>query len=212
LISRQQQIQNIRKYIAEEIQNVGLKRTIITALKKNNQDVTGKLVNQILNVDYRKSSRYLQVRSKWNGNIGMVYDIKVDVLLPWGKYGAKLDTVEGRKSKAKGKMQPSTNDIYQWIIKKGLFKTGFYRQKKRLQSGTKTYVYSLNRASFQKGVAYRIARKIRKENELKTRNPYSSSLGIKLEFAVMKAFKRFADEFALDYLNDFTLNFGKAKK
>jgi len=211
LITRQQQIQNLRKYIVEEIQNVGLKRTIITALKKNNQDVTGKLVNQILNINYRKSGRYLQLKSQWNGNIGLLYDIRVNVLLPWGEYGAKLDIVEGRKDKAKGRMKPNHNDIYQWILRKGLFKTGFYRQKKRLQSGTKTYVYPLTRDSYRKSVAYRIAKNIREENQLETRNPYSAELGIKLEFAVMTAFRRFQEEWQLDYLNDFVVNFGKSK-
>jgi len=210
LISRTKQIQNLRKYIVQEIQSVGLKRTLITALKKNNQDVTGSLVNDILSVNYQRSGRYLRIKSGFNTQSNLLQDIKIEVALPWGEYGAKLDTVEGRKSKAQKTMKPSTNDIFQWILRKGLFTRGFYRQKKRLKSGIKTYVYPLKRDSYRKGVAYRIAKNIREENELKTRNPYSTNLYISLELAIMNAFKRFEEEFTLDYINDFALEFTKA--
>ena len=33
----------------------------------------------------------------------MLTDIKVDIQVPWGEYGRKLDTVQGRASNAKGK-------------------------------------------------------------------------------------------------------------
>ena len=59
-------------------------------------------------------------------------------------------------------------------------------------------------------MAYRIAKNIREENELKTRNPYSTNLYISLELAIMNAFKRFEEEFTLDYIDDFALEFTKA--
>jgi hypothetical protein len=59
-------------------------------------------------------------------------------------------------------------------------------------------------------MAYRIAKNIREENELKTRNPYSTNLYIRLELAIMNAFKKFEEEFNLDYIDDFALEFTKA--
>ena len=79
MISRTKQIQNLRKYIVQEIQAVGLKRTLITALKKNNQDVTGSLVNDILSVNYQRSGRYLRIKSGFNTQSNLLQDIKIEV-------------------------------------------------------------------------------------------------------------------------------------
>ena len=84
MISRTKQIQNLRKYIVQEIQAVGLKRTLITALKKNNQDVTGSLVNDILSVNYQRSGRYLRIKSGFNTQSNLLQDIKIEVALPGG--------------------------------------------------------------------------------------------------------------------------------
>ena len=81
MISRTKQIQNLRKYIVQEIQAVGLKRTLITALKKNNQDVTGSLVNDILSVNYQRSGRYLRIKSGFNTQSNLLQDIKIEVAL-----------------------------------------------------------------------------------------------------------------------------------
>lgn len=207
MISRQQQIQNLRKYIAEEIQDVGLKVTFINALKRNKQTVTNNLVNSVLQVNYRTSGRYLKISSGWNDEAKVLTNINIDIKLPWGLYGAKLDVVEGRASNAESPMRVSTNRIYDWMNKRGLFKTGFYRTTKKGRS----YNFPITKESYRKAIAYRIARKISREQELKTRNPYGAELSIKLEFAVFKAFERFRDEYLIDFMNDFVVSFTKAE-
>jgi len=212
LISRQKQIQNLRTYIAKEIEEIRLKSTLINRLKYNKQDVTGSLVNSILAINYNKSGKYLNIKSSFNKQAGLLEDIRVSVELPWGEYGRKLDTVEGRASNAKGKrMSPDKNKIFQWMDAKGLFKSGFYRQKKTLKNGaTRTYVYSSKRDSYRKGIAFRIARKIQRENEIKTRFAYSTELNIKIELAVLRGFEKFFDDFALQYFEEYTLELGKS--
>lgn len=211
MISRQQQIQNLRKFIVQEILEVGLKRTFINALRRNNQVVSGKLVDSILAVNYQKSGRYLRIKSGFNKQTNMLVDIKVDIQVPWGEYGRKLDTVQGRASNAQGKrMSPSWQSILKWMDKKGgLFRAGLYRQRKTLKGsgGTKMYVYSAKRDSYRKSIAFRIARKINRRNEIETRRGYSNELNFKLELAVLRAFERYLDEYKLDFLNDFTLEF-----
>lgn len=211
MITRQKQIQNLRKYIVEEIENVGLKRTFINNLRRNNQSVTGNLVNSILAINYQRSGRFLRITSSFDKQNNILQDISVNVEIPWGEYGIKLDTVQGRASRARGgRMSPPKEKILSWMDAKGLFKGTFYRQTRRLKSGaTRTYIYPAKRDSYRKSIAFRIAKKINEENELKTRNAYSTDLGIKLEFAVLTAFKRFNEEFALDYLNDFALSFDR---
>jgi hypothetical protein len=88
-----------------------------------------------------------------------------------------------------------------------LFKTGFYRTTKKGRS----YNFPITKESYRKAIAYRIARKISREQELKTRNPYGAELSIKLEFAVFKAFERFRDEYLIDFMNDFVVSFTKAE-
>ena len=137
-------------------------------------------------------------------------DIRVDVQLPWGEYGNKLDVVRGRKENARGeRMSPSKESILKWMDSKGsgLFKGGFYRQRKELKSGSKMYVYPAKRDSYRKSIAFRIARKINRKNELETRRGYSNELNIKVELAVIRAFERYLAEYSLDFLNDFTLQF-----
>jgi hypothetical protein len=207
LISRQQQIQNLRKYIAEEIESVGLKVTFINALKSNNQNVTNTLVNSILQANYRTSGKYLKISSGWNAEAKVLTNINIDIKLPWGLYGAKLDIVEGRRENAESPMRVSINSIYDWMNRKGIFKTGFYRMTNRGRS----YNFPLKRESYRKAIAYRIARKINREQQFKTRNPYSAELSIKLEFAVFKAFERFRDEYLLDFMDDFALTFTKGE-
>ena len=207
MISRQRQIQNLRKYIAEEIQDVGLKVTFINALKRNKQTVTNNIVNSVLQVNYRTSGRYLKISSGWNDEAKVLTNINIDIKLPWGLYGAKLDTVEGRADNAESPMRVSTNRIYDWMNKRGLFKTGFYRTTKKGRS----YNFPITKESYRKAIAYRIARKISREQELKTRNPYGAELSIKLEFAVFKAFERFRDEYLIDFMNDFVVSFTKAE-
>lgn len=209
MISRQQQIQNLRKYIAEEVESVGLKVTFINALKSNKQTVTNTLVNSVLQANYRTSGKYLKISSGWNDEAKVLTDIKIDIKLPWGLYGAKLDIVEGRRENAESPMRVSTNSIYDWMNKRGIFKTGFYRMTKK--STGKSYNFPLNRESYRKAIAYRIARKINREQQFKTRNPYGAELGIKLEFAVFRAFERFRDEYLLDLVNDFALTFTKGE-
>ena len=75
----------------------------------------------------------------------------------------------------------------------------------------RSYNFSLNRESYRKAIAYRIARKINREQEFKTRKPYGAELGIKLEFAVFRAFERFRDEYLIDFMNDFALTFTKGE-
>jgi hypothetical protein len=210
LISRQQQIQNLRKYIVQEIQEIGLKRTFINSLRRNNQVVSGKLVDSILAINYQKSGRYLKISSGFNKQTNMLTDIRVDIQLPWGKYGNKLDVVRGRKENARGeRMSPSTESILKWMDSKGngLFRDGLYRQRKQLKSGSKMYVYPAKRDSYRKSIAFRIARKINRKNELETRRGYSNELNIKVELAVIRAFERYLAEYSLDFLNDFTLQF-----
>lgn len=209
MISRQQQIQNLRKYIAEEIQSVGLKVTFINALKSNKQNVTNTLINSVLQANYRTSGKYLKVSSGWNAEANVLTNINIDIKLPWGLYGAKLDIVEGRRENADSPMRVSINSIYDWMNRKGIFKTGFYRMTKK--STGKSYNFSLDKESYRKAIAYRIARKINREQQFKTRNAYGAELGIKLEFAVFRAFERFRDEYLIDFMDDFALTFTKGE-
>lgn len=209
MISRQQQIQNLRKYIAEEVSNVGLKATFVNAIKSNNQSVTNTLINSVLQSNYRTTGKYLKISSGWNEEAKVLTDIRIDIKLPWGLYGAKLDIVEGRKENADSPMRVSINRIYDWMNRKGIFKTGFYRMTKK--STGKSYNFPLNRESYRKAIAYRIARKINREQQFKTRNPYGAELSIKLEFAVFRAFERFRDEYLIDFMDDFALTFTKGE-
>ena len=192
MISRQQRIQNLRKYIAEEVSNVGLKATFVNAIKSNNQSVTNTLINSVLQSNYRTTGKYLKISSGWNEEAKVLTDIRIDIKLPWGLYGAKLDIVEGRKENANSPMRVSINRIYDWMNRKGIFKTGFYRMTKK--STGKSYNFPLKR-----------------EQQFKTRNPYGAELSIKLEFAVFRAFERFRDEYLIDFMDDFALTFTKGE-
>ena len=208
MISRQKQIQNLRKYIAEEIANVGLKVTFINALKRNKQSVTNNLVNSVLKINYQKSGKYLRVSSGFNKESNLLTNIKIDIKLPWGLYGAKLDTVEGRSDNAESKMRVSSNSIYKWMNDKRIFTSGQYFKRDKRRG--KVYSFSM-KESYRKSIAFLIARKINREQELVTRNPYGTELAIKLEFAVFKAMERFRDEYLVDFMNDFVVTFTKAE-
>lgn len=208
MISRQQQIQNLRKYIAEEVADVGLKVTFINALKRNKQSVTNNLVNSVLQINYQKSGRYLKISSGWNNEAKVLTNINIDIKLPWGLYGAKLDTVEGRADNAESPMRVSSNSIYKWMNDKKIFTSGQYFKRDKRRG--KVYAFSM-KESYRKSIAFLIARKINREQELKTRNPYGAELSIKLEFAVFKAFERFRDEYLIDFMNDFVVSFTKAE-
>lgn len=208
MISRQQQIQNLRKYIAQEVADVGLKVTFINALKRNKQSVTNNLVNSVLQINYQKSGRYLKISSGWNNEAKVLTNINIDIKLPWGLYGAKLDTVEGRADNAESPMRVSSNSIYKWMNDKKIFTSGQYFKRDKRRG--KVYAFSM-KESYRKSIAFLIARKINREQELKTRNPYGAELSIKLEFAVFKAFERFRDEYLIDFMNDFVVSFTKAE-
>ena len=208
MISRQQQIQNLRKYIAQEVADVGLKVTFINALKRNKQSVTNNLVNSVLQINYQKSGRYLKISSGWNNEAKVLTNINIDIKLPWGLYGAKLDTVEGRADNAESPMIVSSNSIYKWMNDKKIFTSGQYFKRDKRRG--KVYAFSM-KESYRKSIAFLIARKINREQELKTRNPYGAELSIKLEFAVFKAFERFRDEYLIDFMNDFVVSFTKAE-
>ncbi len=78
MISRQKQIQNLRKYIAEEVANVRLKVTFINALKRNKQSVTNNLVNSVLQINYQKSGKYLRISSGFNKESNLLTNIKIE--------------------------------------------------------------------------------------------------------------------------------------
>lgn len=190
MLSPQQQRGRLRAIVVRTLRNFNSKERFKSAIKSNGQSVTGNLLRSI---GRSSINNRVSVRSSIDSATGILDNVTVTVEIPWGTYGAKLDTEFGSSFNAERQMIPPLSSISSWIQRKGIQGTSYV--SKTLKSGeSKTYSYS--GVTGRKIMAYRIQQNIIEENELRTRYDYADNIREDLQDAIDEAVNEWAAEMA----------------
>jgi hypothetical protein len=190
MLSPQQQRGRLRAIVVRTLRNFNSKERFKSAIKSNGQSVSGNLLRSI---GRSSINNRVSVSSSIDSTTGILDNVTVTVEIPWGTYGAKLDTEFGSSFNASEPMIPPLSSISSWIQRKGIQGTSYV--SKTLKSGeSKTYSYS--GVTGRKIMAYRIQQNIIEENELRTRYDYADNIREDLQDAIDEAVNEWAAEMA----------------
>ena len=203
MLSPQQQRGRLRSRVVSAVKSYNIARELRSMLRGNDQNVTGSLAGQI---SYQGREIDVSVSSTIDSSSGYIDNIEVDVEIPWGRYGKKLDQVGGDNSNAEGQMYPNIEDLEQWIRAKGI-QTSIEVTSTLKSGNTKTYKYE-NTSSSIKNMAWHVRNKIVENNELATRYDYSDEIRDDLQVVIDNAVSDWFGELTEDFMGDVFVEIG----
>ena len=166
-------------------------------LKGNNQYANGGLTRSISATRYGKM---VTVRSSIDAQTKILDNVVVEIQIPWGRYGAKLDSEYGSSEYAEYEMIPSLEGLVRWIKAKNIRVNSYVTSS--LKSGQAKKYGPYTGITGMKIMAYHIQQNIIEENELRTRYDYADDIRLQFQDILEVAISDWVAEMAEDQYVD----------
>jgi hypothetical protein len=140
------------------------------------------------------------VRSSIDAQTKTLDNVVVEIKIPWGKYGAKLDSEYGSSEYAEYEMIPSLEGLVRWIKAKNIRVNSYVNSS--LKSGEKKTYGPYTGITGMKIMAYHIQQNIIEENELRTRYDYADDIRLQFQDILEVAISDWVAEMAEDQYVD----------
>jgi len=197
MLSPQQQRGRLRALVVRELRRFDVKSTFKSMLKGNNQYANGGLTRSISATRYGKM---VTVRSSIDAQTKILDNVVVEIEIPWGRYGVKLDSEYGSSQYADSQMIPSLEGLVRWIKAKNIRVNSYVTSS--LKSGEKKTYGPYTGITGMKIMAYHIQQNIIEENELRTRYDYADDIRLQFQDILEVAISDWVAEMAEDQYVD----------